>query len=228
MNGDDALERLREAYLSGGERGSASGGCPDPTQIWAAVRGELPAERSRVLLEHSLGCASCRQAWRLARELAAEGERRGLREEAGPGGNRFDPRQRWRWLAAAAALVLAVSLPLLLGRGRPGPPVVRGSEVGEIRSLLEDGADLPRDRFVLRWSPGPAGTRYAIRVADGDLNVIFEKRALEMSEVTVPETALVRLPPDGEVLWQVEAVLPDGARVTSRTYRNRICEAERK
>jgi hypothetical protein len=128
----------------------------------------------------------------------------------------------WRWLrygAAAAVVVLAVGLVVQRWPQRDvTAPAFRATSVHAIRSLLPDGGALPRAAFRLRWTPGPPGTGYAIRVTDETLSPIADAAGLDAPEFQVPEAALGRLAPGASVLWQVQAVFPDGTHVSSDTF----------
>jgi hypothetical protein len=65
-------KHLRDAFASQDPPADSSGRCPDDEEIWAASRGDLPPERTRLMLAHSLECAGCKQSWLAASALAAE------------------------------------------------------------------------------------------------------------------------------------------------------------
>jgi hypothetical protein len=94
----------------------------------------------------------------------------------------------------------------------------RGGDAPVIRSLSDDGEALPREDFRLRWSPGPEGSRYDVRVTTESLEVVADAQRLAEPSFLVPESALVKLPAGGRVLWRVEALLPGGERVASPTF----------
>jgi len=209
--GDD-LGRLRAAFAA--RPGPPAPGCPEPETLWAALHGELPAERRREVVDHLAACAPCAEDWRLAREAA------GPLPAAAPGG--AGSWLRGAWLAAAAALAVALGAGVFLRLQGPAPAEYRAGTAGEIRSLLADDARLPRERCRLLWAaPGP-GARYEVRVSAEDLSILATVRDVEATELTVPEAALAAVPPGGRILWQVEARLPDGRRVVSRTFRARL------
>ena len=91
-----------------------------------------------------------------------------------------------------------------------------------IESRLAEGEALAADRFILRWSPGPEGTRYDVRVTDRRLEHLARAVSLERPEYTVSAAVLAGLEPGSVVLWQVEMVLPDGRRFASRTFATRL------
>ena len=147
-----------------------------------------------------------------------------------PGSSRTDRRARritaGPWLPAAAALAAILALVAVVVPWdtvlRPASPGPRSGQHDGIESLVPDGAILPADEFTLRWSPAPEGARYTVRVTDSRLRHVAAGEALVRAEFTVPEEALTGLAAGDIVLWQVEAVLPDGSRVTSRTFSSRL------
>jgi len=219
---DSAAERLRARFTSPPLGVEAAGDCPEPDRFWRAARGELPWSETESLLDHAASCPACTVAWRVAREQARADGAQVMVESS----ERRAPRWRWvRYAAAAAVVVAAAGLAFQRwSRPAPEPPALRATGGSAIRSLIPDGAELPRSAFRLRWTPGPAGTRYAIQVTDEKLATIAEAFALELPEFRVPEPALVGLAPGARVLWQVKAVLPEGARVTSDTFLVRVAE----
>lgn len=122
------------------------------------------------------------------------------------------------WFAAAAALLaLAVIVPITL-RDRGSPPLTRSAKGPVIAQLVDLEAPLPARRFRLRWAGAPAGSRYEVRVFDARLERIAGARGLAEPEYIVPQDALAKVPPGGDVLWQVVATLPDGRSVVSDTF----------
>jgi hypothetical protein len=65
---------LRDAFSSPDPAAGSTAHCPGDGEIWSASRGELPPERTELLLAHSLECTECRQSWQAAAALAAEGK----------------------------------------------------------------------------------------------------------------------------------------------------------
>jgi hypothetical protein len=97
------------------------------------------------------------------------------------------------------------------------PPAYRAQPGESITSLVPEGTVLPRARCLLRWS-GPAGARYDLLVATSDMRPLVRVPRLEASEYLVAAGALAALPAGTRLLWQVEADLPDGSRLPSRTF----------
>lgn len=190
--------------------------CPAPERVWAAARGELSRDACLAVLDHTSACAECALAWRLARELSTAP----ARTARGPWA------QRARWLVAAAALVIALAGLDALRQPRT-PPVYRAAEDGAVASRLERDAPLPIDEFRLAWTPGPEGARYDVRIADAGLTVVHRALGLTAAEVIVPKDALRSFGDGDRVLWQVDTILPDGRRVPSETFSQRLVAAPR-
>ena len=64
-----ALSRMRDAFTA---PGPVKPGCAPPARIWDAAVGDLDSAEARALVAHSISCADCAAAWRLAREVASE------------------------------------------------------------------------------------------------------------------------------------------------------------
>lgn len=212
MSTDD--RSLREAWRE--RAGSDPVGCPDADAILRAATGASNAGEFNAIAEHAMRCPACAEAWRLARALAA-GERVAARE--------VRERTAWRTpLLAAAALVVAVAgLGLVMLRApERGDQALRDAAPETLRSTLQDGAALPRDRFVLTWSPGPPGTVYDVEVGTPQLEILIRGRALDVTTFLVPREALEGIPDGGVVAWRVEATWPDGRRISSITHLNQV------
>jgi hypothetical protein len=109
----------------------------------------------------------------------------------------------------------------MLRRGQP-PVVMRAGEEIAIRSLVPESAPLPREACVLKWSEPAGGARYTVRVGTEDLSPVARAENLDRAEYTVPAKDLERIPPASVLVWRVEAVLPDGRRIASPGFRNRL------
>jgi hypothetical protein len=215
---DEVDARLRAAFHAR-EPSGESGPHPSGDELWEAVRRELPAERRRALVDHTATCAACAEAWRLAAEMAAE---------AAPVADRPPLRRPvLTWLAplaAAAAVLVAVGAGLWGSRAPVAveAPGYRGDEAAAVRSLVGDGGELPRGDFRLRWSAGPDGSRYDLRVTTESLEVLWDASGLEQTSYVVPPSALAPVPSGGRVLWRIEVARPDGGRDASRTFVTRV------
>jgi anti-sigma factor RsiW len=208
MTEQEDTQRLRAAFAVLAEGAHPRADCPEGERLWDAIGGELPAAETREMVEHTASCPSCAEAWRLARELE-----RGAREELAGESQ----------AAAAAVLLALVGVRLWWTPPVDGPPAeFRSPTVGTIRSLLVDGAPLPRAEFRLRWEAPPHAARYEVLVTTEALEVISTARGVGTPEYQVPETQLEDLPSGARVLWQVEALLEDGGSALSPTFVNRL------
>ena len=219
MTGGDRFdERLRERFIDPAQGASSREDCPEAERISRAARGEAPFDEVQALLDHAASCAACTVAWRLARESAlAQGETVKAR--------RITPWQRpvLRYAAAAVIVVAVAGVALREWSRRPADEAgFRTTGEAAIRTAIPDGGELPREAFLLRWTPGPAGTRYTVLVSDERLTPIAEGANVVATEYLVPEAALAGLPSGARVLWQVRATLPDGTRVATQTFVARV------
>lgn len=213
-------EDLGSAFASLSVSAVAGPDCPPPEAIWDAVTGAASPVRAAEIVEHTSRCFACAEAWRLARELGARPvagsgalpARRGFLG-AGPG----------RWTALAAMAVLAAGLGFFVVLRRAAPPIVmRAGEEAAIHSLVPESTPLSREDCILRWSAPAAGARYTVRVGTEDLSPVALVERLELAEYSIPAKDLEKIPSGSVIVWQVEAVLPDGRRVASPGFRNRL------
>ncbi len=222
MNEDrPPLEALRAALALLSANAAPGPDCPVPDSIWEALRGGMSARSTVAIVEHTSRCHACAEAWRLGHELA--GQRRAETSEvARATAFRAPAFGVWASLAAAALLLIAVGIGVVIPPPGQHPDVTRASPEGTIRSLVEATAPLPRDACVLKWSAEAAGTRYTLRVGTQDLTPIASVQRLEQPEYQVPESSLETLPPGATIVWRVEATLPDGRRIASQAFMNKI------
>jgi hypothetical protein len=215
---DDAnnFARLRAAFQAPAGAALAPEACPAPETIWAGVRGELPAPQMREVLDHTASCAACAEDWRLAAEIEREASRSAT---AAPGKVIVGRFGRFRSLAAAAAIAagLLVAVGVYRNSG-PQEPTYREVEQTEVRSLLPEGQALARQGAVLRWSPVPGATSYDVQVSTEDLQVVATAQGQTATEYRIPGSGLRNLAPGTKLLWQVDAVFPDGTRQSSPTF----------
>ncbi len=210
MTHDSDLRDLESAFASLADDGRSTDLCPDAATIWDAVRGASPAAERRRIIDHLASCGPCSEAWRIALAAGAA-ERRPT--EAARSTSRF-------WLAAAAVLIGATSLWIVT---RPtGTTEYRQGPRQEIASLVPAGASIPRTEFRLRWSPLGTGAIYRLRVATERLDVLATIPNLSTTEHVVPAEALAAVAKGATIVWQVEAVLPDGRHVSSASFTVRI------
>lgn len=190
--------------------------CPTPETLWSAVRGELPAQQMGEVLDHVAACAACAEDWRLAAEINRQEER----AAAVPG--KVIPGRFGQWRPLAAAAALAAGLLIAVGVYRTQQPVqpsaYRGVPHAGISSVLPQGQALPREAAVLRWSPSAGAVSYDVQVSTEDLRTVATAKGQTGTEYRIPPSALAGLPPGARLLWQVDAVRPDGTHETSPTF----------
>ena len=104
--------------------------------------------------------------------------------------------------------------------GRIGSLPTPGPSRG--RSLVADGAALPRDQAVLRWKAVEPGARYRIELSLEDLTPLAVAHALTEPEYEIPADVLARVAPGATVVWRVEARRVDGTTVTSTAFLTRV------
>jgi hypothetical protein len=203
-------DELRDAFAGLGETAVPGPDCPAPDRLWAAATAEAPVEERHEIIAHTATCASCASAFRLARGLSEEKKEASLVR---------GPWARWTPVlgALAAVLLLAIVVPGLW-RSKPGP--YRGGQAQEIRSLADEA--LPRDRAELRWTPGPVGTRYEVRVLTRGGEEIAVESELEAPRYAIPASALAGVPAGTVLYWQVKALHPDGKSSVSKTFEVRL------
>src|SRR5262249_29508360 len=203
------------------------GDCPPADAYWAAAAGELPFERVRALVDHGATCARCAEAWRIladvrraaAVEDAAETVP-GARPALGPAPARRPLRTRTLVPLALSAMA-AVGLWVVL---RPPPihppPVERGS--GNAAALRAESPEVqPAGDALLRWSEVPGATSYNVTVLTPDLVVLHQAVGISGRQLPLPEGVRQKAA-GGGLLWNVDAVMPDGRTVASPTFELRL------
>jgi hypothetical protein len=198
--------------------------CPPADAYWAAAAGELSFEQVRALVDHGARCAQCAEAWRILADVrhAASGaaplaeDAPALRPLAGEIPAR--PRLRTRsFLPIALSAMAAVGLWVVL---RPPPhrptPVERGTNAGPTVHAESPSVQRAGDA-VLRWSEIPGATSYNVTVLTSDLVVVHQAVGVSGHELKLPGGVTERAP-GGGLLWNVDAVLPDGRTVASPTF----------
>jgi hypothetical protein len=199
-------------------------------RIWLAVSGVLAPEERRELVERTVTDPGCAEVWRIASEMWRASQAGAVDGDA-EGAPRLATRWAPRWLAAAAVLLLGTGIGVVSLLTPPAGDQFRavpvqvgapggGGAVGT--SLVPADAALPRDAFQLRWTPGPGGSRYQVRVTTEDLRVLAVAADLTAPEFTVEPAVLSRLPGGVRLFWQVVVSLPDGQRLTSPTFIIRV------
>jgi hypothetical protein len=216
MSGPEtAHEDLRRAFAATFRTADDGKNCPPPEGIWESAHAHLARREDDDVIRHVGECSACAAAWRAARELEGEAAAGEVRSTA--------PRVRWgtrvSWVAAAAA-VLAVALiwsPGLFDR-TDRQPTFRAWEGDWLQPAFEESTPLPKEDCVLRWTAGPEGTTYEVRVTGEDLALLTVGRNLAQPEFQVPEEAIAGLAPESSIFWQVTARLPQGRTVESVSF----------
>ncbi len=195
-----------------------------PEEVFDAVHGKASRERLAELVDMSVDDAELADAFRVARAVRLAGDG----AVAGSAHARARPGllSRSRVLVTLATAAAAVAGVVWLA---PRDDVA-GMQTSELRSgqtyeiAAESGGELPRDGFELKWTRGPAGTRYFVEAMDGELNVLFTRKSLETHSVTVPADSLAGVAAGAPVIWRVEAYLDDGRTVRSPTFRTTLAD----
>lgn len=208
---DDTAD-LAKAFSAREQPAPADRDCPAAADIYEAAAGRLSAPERLRIVDHLTGCAVCARAWRLAAELHT-----GETDSAAV-------RHSWRgnsWLlAAAASVVVVLGAALFLAQPDPQVPDPGFRDGGTPRapeSLLERPV-LPREDFRLRWSEGPPGVTYTVRITDAELEPVLVESALAATELRVPPEALKDVEPGERLYWQVEMRMHGGGEVVSPTF----------
>ncbi len=212
----DADDRLRAAFRSLSAEGRTDCSREELERVWRAVSGELPADGRHEIVDRMASQPAVAEAWRIAHELrAAQQERLGNGAESAA--------RSWRpaWIGLAALLVLSVGAGLLQLRREPAD-TFRDPGRYVVEPLVTSDATLPRDRFVLRWKPGPEGSRYKVTVTNDDLRVLMTAADLTAPELTVPPERISELAAGARVLWQVVVAMPGGETISSETFVVRV------
>ncbi len=209
------LEELRRRFASLSVNAVPGDSCPPAEAIWEAVRGQAPPAEIESVVAHTAGCPACAEAWRLGRAFAGAGSA----AESEP-----LPRRALRWttLALAASLVVVAGIAVQRTLRGPEPIVTRSGEESGIRTFIPETVALQRKSCRLRWSQAGPGARYIVRVGAEDLTTIATSASLDKPEYIVPEKSLEKLPSSATIVWRVEASLPDGRKLASPAFKNRV------
>ena len=218
------LERRFRAALS--DRDDPE--CPPADTYWAAAAGELPFERVAALVDHAATCARCAEAWRILADVrrAAAGAAAEVNLPPPPrsvlGGPPARPRLRTRTLLPLAlSAMAAMGLWVVLRPPSVRPlPVERGTGNG-VTVRAESPEVQPARDAVLRWSEVPGASSYNVTVLTPDLVVVHQALGVSGREFRLPEAVRQRAA-GSELLWNVDAVMPDGRTVASPTFELRL------
>jgi hypothetical protein len=202
------FEALARAFAARQGTRDASSACPPAEQLYEAASGGLDRAQRLQIVDHISQCAACAQAWRLAMELGARPS-----SDAERSVPTLIPKFA---LAASVILAFGVAAYFVMPGQEEGPQYRDAAH--PLAPVSQTGERLSRDRFVLRWSPGPEGSTYAVRLATTDLVPVLEKQDITSAELTAPRTTLEKVPTGEQLLWQVEVRLPNGQRIASPTY----------
>ena len=191
-----AYERAVSARTPGGRAG-----CPRPDALVALVQREGSEPTRLETLDHTMGCAACRQEFELLRAIHA-GERRAAGPKVHPLGW-----HRPLMLAIAASLVLAVGL----GPGREwltGNDIdtMRSADTGVVALLPEAGATVASDSIEFAWRRVNGATRYHVELLTTGGEV---RLAAATSDTSIALAIPADLVPGG-YRWWVRAELPGG------------------
>lgn len=212
---DDELTKLRRAFAAPVHAAWQPAGCPEPDRIWEAVRGELPPDEIRDIVDHVAICSSCAEDWRVAMAFEEE-SRTGETAEAPTNVVRPSVRRFRPWMAATAAMAAALVVTVAGIQMRPDrPPVYRSGN----RSAVEarETASAPRGNMVFGWKAAAGAESYELLVTTSDLVIVANPKDLTTIQYQVPASALAGLPAGARLFWSVTAVFPDGSRQQSPT-----------
>jgi hypothetical protein len=207
------VERLRHGLRQRTETKGDGEACYRVGTLWESATGRMARAENRAVLLHIAECASCATAWELARELAPAGE---VADRV--------PTTSWRRsVPAIAAAVLFAAVALWLWKPMEiHEPIYRDTSGDWIVSELQADRSLDRGECTLRWSAGPDGTTYDVRVTTADLTPIAQGFDLTEPRFSVEPSSLGIVPPGEIILWRVTARLPDGRKASSRTFRTSV------
>jgi hypothetical protein len=211
-------EKLREAFQALADT-SRDGPAPaELDQIWRAVSGELPASERRELVDRTASDPALAEAWRVAQELWRASHP--IAQTAGQA-----PVWMRSWMAVAAVLVVisGITVGLFVQRARLArEETFRDPGHYLLEALVQADSTLPRDAFRLRWTPGPQGSRYQVRVTTEDLRILTTVSDLSVPELVVSRDLLSNVASGARVFWQVDVTLPGGETVSSQTFVVRV------
>lgn len=194
---------------------SDDGACPSAEVLARGAAGELSHGERKAFAAHVASCEHCADLVRLYPDVKSWADSASAR----PGVARPRTGLGTPWLLAAAAVVTVGVGLVAVTRIRPQESAsYRTGSGAELRSLLEPDRPLPRAAFRLRWTPGPAGSRYSVLVARENLAPIARAEGLTAPEFLVEERLLADLPSGARVVWRIRAVPPGASALASPTY----------
>jgi hypothetical protein len=213
MTTNDELTRLRTAFAAppmpaiSAKRAPEPEACPPSDRIWLAVRGELPPDELREIVDHIAACPACAEDWRIAMVF----------EEARPP----VPVRYRAWMAVAATILVAVLgyQQIYQHKSPVTPPPYRSGGGQMIESLVPENAAIPRQHFVLSWKRVPGAASYTLTITEAATLTTLHEAKVTTTTYTVPESALASLKSGAKILWAVTPVSRDGGLLQDRTFK---------
>ena len=194
-----------------------TGECPSAETLHAAAAGDLAAGALEAVVRHVHTCEACAEDLRVSAALVAEADR-------GPAVAHRPGRQR-RILAVAGfgALAAALFLVLIRSPSERAQSLRRSSndEPGRSSLLAVSSTVQPTFGATLAWSAVPGAVRYEVRISTEDLTLLQHGTVEGRTAYPIPSPVVERAR-DAPLLWQVDAVLAGGERVSSPTFHLRI------
>lgn len=205
---------LRAALSAAAIHATPGPDCPEPARLWELAEGNV----DETVLDHVSVCPSCQEAVRLGRVLVSEHAGDAKVVELQPAANS----SRWGFAVLGAALAAGIIGVIVLRPPVEAPDVdvIRGELAVPLRSATPDA--IPRSAAELRWTEGPEGTVYDVRVLDEQLLPVAEVVGLQVPHWTIPAERLQHLPTPTSLQWRVTARTPEGRRLSSPTWPVRI------
>jgi hypothetical protein len=213
MTTNDELVSLRQAFAAPAGPALEPEACPPSDRIWLAVRGELPPDELRTILDHIATCQACAEDWRIA--MAFEEEARTAAVGPAAPARILPFAARFGRPLVAAAMILAAVVAFNVHQPK-APGGYRGDGTAVESSLQK--ATLPRQSFVLLWTSVQGAESYNLSVKTSVLDPLFDVQGVAATTYKVPASALENLPPGATVLWTVTPVTADGGQLQGRTF----------
>ena len=195
-----------------------TGECPSAETLHAAAAGDLATGTLEAVVRHVHTCKACAEDLRVSAALVAEAER-----GRGAVADRRGLQRRILAVAGLGALAAALFL-VLLRSPSDRAQSIRGSSTDAAgrSSLLAVSSTLqPRSGATLAWSAVPGAVRYEVRISTEDL-ALLEHATVERSTAYAIPGPVVERARGAPLLWQVDAVLRGGERVSSPTFHLRF------
>lgn len=196
--------------ITGYDNGDAMGNHPSSEELAAYLSGGLSPEGRDAFEKHIAECRPCRMETVSARRLLATGRAK-----------------TWQWaIPSALAAVAAIAFFATSTSQRAGEEPTReaaartsaGSAVNlHIVTPADAGSITGTPIFIWRAQGAEALYRFSVTDSGGASIWVAETR-----DTTIALPADVSLEANREYLWNVDAVDPEGATVTSGTHRFRI------